>query len=221
LRERPLPVQQAAELVLSMANAVHYAHTWGIYHLNLKPSKVLFDSAGNPAVNVFRQLPEGTIYCTPAYMAPEQAAGETARLGPKTDVYGLGVILYECLTGQRPFKDVTTRMEMREQVLIREPIPPRQLNPKVPRDLEAVCLKCLQKEPGRRYASARELADELGRVLVGKEVTARPITWLERPWKTCRRNPAVAVAAVVLALLMVLAAVLWLSFQAILRLSFR
>jgi hypothetical protein len=206
LQVGPLPERGAAELALSLAAAVHYAHNWGVYHLNLEPSKVLFDSAGCPAVIGFHQirLQEGVIFGTPAYMAPELAAGETTRLGPASDVYGLGVILYECLTGRPPFKGATV-IETLEQVQSRQPLSPRQLNPKVSRFLELICLKCLEKDPTRRYQSASAVADDLRRFLVDEPICASPPHYARRSLHL--------VTCLVFALLLFLAAILWLAFH--------
>ena len=214
----PLPSRQAASLIAVLAGAMHYAHGQGIVHRDLKPSNVLL--AGAPETPPERCVPKvtdfglakrldvggdtrsGAIVGTPSYMAPEQALGETAAIGPWTDVYGLGALLYELLTGRPPFRAEAALQTLR-QVVEAEPARPRLLNPAVPRDLETVCLKCLEKEPHRRYPSAAALADDLGRWLRSEPVQARPLGSLGRAWRWCRRNPvpAVLTAAVVLALL--------------------
>jgi hypothetical protein len=208
-----LSVREAVEVVQSLAEAVHYAHSWGVYHLNLKPSKVLFDGSGRPALIGFHELRlrEGAAYGTPVYMAPEQADGDLASIGPMTDVYGLGVILYECLTGQRPFKGESI-MDLLEQVRSQEPVPPRRLQPKVPRDLEAICLKCLQKAPSGRYASCRDLADDLRRFRQGEPIPCRPRSISEQCFRYLLRHRRLA-AVVALALVSLLSAVLWLFLQ--------
>src|SRR5579884_3139045 len=212
LKQGPLASRDAAALVEQLARAVQHAHERGILHRDLKPANVLLTKEGEPKVTDFglaKQLnadeglsQTGHVLGTPSYMAPEQAAGRVRAAGPATDVYALGAVLYECLTGQPPLRG-TTPLETMQQVLTREPVPPRRLNPAVPRDLETVCLRCLEKEAGKRYQSAADLADDLGRFLRGEPVAARPVGTLGRTWRWCRRNPAVvsllgAVAAVLL-----------------------
>jgi serine/threonine-protein kinase len=140
------------------------------------------------------QTRSGFVLGTPNYMAPEQAAGEVKRIGPATDIYALGVMLYKALTGRPPFLAEST-LQTVLQVQTQEPVPPRRLQPQVPRDLETICLKCLQKEPARRYASAEALAEDLRRFRAGEPIHARPISLVERLGRWCRRNPALATAA--------------------------
>jgi hypothetical protein len=209
---RPLPPRQAAELIAALACGVQFAHQSGIVHRDLKPANVLLTAEGAPKISDFglaRRLERedgltrsGTAVGTPSYMAPEQVCDRAGPIGPATDVYGLGAVLYELLTGRPPFR-AGSDLETFRQVLAEEPVPPSRLNPRVPRDLETVCLKCLRKEPHRRYASAAALAGDLRRYLLGQVVVARPVGPLERVGKWLRRNPAVAglSAAAVLALL--------------------
>jgi tetratricopeptide (TPR) repeat protein len=207
LAAAPLVPRAAAELIQTLAGAVHSAHEQGIVHRDLKPSNVLLEGDGTPRVGDFglaKQLHDapgrasdggrtetGAILGTPGYMAPEQAAGQSKEVGPAADVYALGAILYECLTGRPPFRAATI-LETLEQVRSQEPVPPSRLQPGLPRDLQTVCLKCLEKEPARRYTSAQELADDLRRFLDGVPLRARPVPVWERAWRWARRRPAAA-----------------------------
>jgi WD40 repeat protein len=216
----PLAPRDAAQLAELLARATDFAHQRGIIHRDLKPSNVLFDEAGAPKIADFglakrlgddsERTRTGVVLGTPSYMAPEQAQGRTADATPAVDVYALGAVLYECLTGRPPFRAATVTETM-DQVLRQEPAPPTRLQPKTPRDLETICLKCLEKEPRRRYASAAALADDLRRFLDGQPIAARPTPSWERAWKWARRRPAVAAlsAAVVLAVVLGFALVTW------------
>jgi WD40 repeat protein len=200
----PLPPREAAVLVEKLAQGVQAAHAARVLHRDLKPANVLLAADGTPKVTDFGlakkldaqgvTLP-GVVMGTPSYMAPEQASGASHELGPAVDVYALGAILYECLTGRPPFRAATVLDTLR-QVVSEEPVPPWQLNAQVPRDLETVCLKCLQKEANKRYASAAELADDLRRFQAGEPIIARAVGRLERAAKWVRRNPVPTVAAV-------------------------
>ena len=197
----PQPGRQAAELMVTLARAMHTAHQAGIVHRDLKPSNVLFDRDGTPKIVDFGlakhlevqhgHTETGQIMGTPSYMAPEQARGQTREISPATDVYALGAILYEMLTGRPPFKG-TIPAETVWQVIHEEPVPPSRLLSRVPRDLETICLKCLAKEPPKRYASAEALADDLRRYLAGQTILARRAPAWERGLKWARRRPTTA-----------------------------
>jgi len=201
LRQAALPPAVAAALVGDLAAAVRHAHERGVVHRDLKPSNVLLSEDDVPKIADFglaKKLDDvgmtlsGAILGTPSYMAPEQAHGGR-NPGPSVDIYGLGAILYECLTGRPPFR-AATPMETLIQVTQTEVVPVRQLAPAVPRDLEVICLKCLAKDPGRRYASAADLADDLRRFLDAEPITARPVGWVERAGRWVSRNPALTAA---------------------------
>ncbi len=210
IRGVPQAGHQAAALVATLADAIHAAHQSGIVHRDLKPANILLTSDGTPKVTDFglaRRLEgdrgltlSGLPMGTPSYMAPEQARGEKRAIGPATDIYALGAILYELLTGRPPFRAESATATL-QQVAADEPVPPSRLNPQAPRDLETICLKCLHKEPGCRYASARELADDLRRFLNDEPIRARPPGRWERSLRWLRHHPALAVALVAAVLL--------------------
>jgi WD40 repeat protein/Tfp pilus assembly protein PilF len=226
----PQPPRQAAQLVETLARAVHYAHGQGVIHRDLKPANVLLTPAGAPKITDFglARLVDlesglttvGAIMGTPNYMAPEQADARLKDVGPHTDVYALGAILYECLTGRPPFRAATV-LDTLEQVRQQDPVPPHRLlgskKRACPADLETICLKCLEKEPQRRYASAGALADDLGRYLAGVSIAARPVGPAGRAWRWARRNPGwAAMLGTVAGLLLLIAigaslASLWLG----------
>jgi outer membrane protein assembly factor BamB/tRNA A-37 threonylcarbamoyl transferase component Bud32 len=222
VRENPLPPAQAARYVQTVAEAIHYAHQQGVLHRDLKPANVLIDPFAQPRVTDFGlakrlgqaggQTITGAIVGTPSYMPPEQAAGERDKLGPASDVYSLGAVLYELVTGRPPFR-AANLMDTLRQVLEAEPAPPRLLNPSVSRDLETIILKCLAKQPGRRYASAEELANDLKAFREGRPIQARRAGWAERAlrWLRKQRRSAVltAVTAAVSVVLVLAALLAW------------
>jgi serine/threonine-protein kinase len=207
----PQPAHEAAALVARVAQAVHAAHQCGVVHRDLKPGNILLTGDGTPKISDFglaRQL-EGTAGLTqsgaplgtPSYMAPEQAEGRSRDVGPAADTYALGAILYELLTGRPPFRAETAAETLR-QVESQDPVPPSRLNAAVPRDVETICLKCLEKDPQRRYSSAAALAEDLHRFDRNEPIVARPVGHLERLLKLVKRNPmGSALVATALALI--------------------
>lgn len=218
---RPLPAPTAARYLQLIAGAVHYAHEQGILHRDLKPSNVLIDAATDqPRITDFglakRLRSEssvatghssltlsGQMLGSPNFMPPEQASHGRGKVGRPSDVFGLGGILYFLLTGRAPFQGESLEATI-HQVLNTEPVSPRLLNPSVPRDLETICVKCLEKEPARRYATAQAVADELGRFLKDQPILARPVSRPEKALRWCRRNPVVATLAAVAAAIFVI-----------------
>jgi hypothetical protein len=208
----PMPPLEAARLVEVLARAVQHAHEQGVIHRDLKPANVLLAADGTPKITDFglaRQLDQqgrtatGAVLGTPSYMSPEQAAGRNKEVGPATDVYALAVILYELITGRPPFRG-DSALEVLHQVCACEPAPPRQLQPLCPRDLETICLKGLEKSPRKRYASARELADDLRRLQEGRPIRARHVGRFERALLWALRHPTRAAVYGVTALLLLL-----------------
>jgi serine/threonine protein kinase len=218
IRGTPQSPASAARIIETLGRAVHFAHQAGIVHRDLKPGNVLLTTQGIPKITDFGlakrlegdagQTKSGDIIGTPGYMAPEQAAGQTKSVGPQVDIYALGAILYELLTGHPPFKGESA-LETLMQVLEREPQRPRLINAAVPRDLETICLKAMAKDVRQRYQTASELAEDLDRFLQGRTIRARPVTQVERVWRWCRRNPVIAgLAACATSLLIIVAAML-------------
>ncbi len=201
IADGPVEASLAVRLISTVARAVEHLHRQGVLHRDLKPSNILLDVEGQPFVTDFglakvfapdsETTATGIIAGTPSYMAPEQASGRRAEVGPATDVYSLGAILYELLTGVPPFR-AETALDTLMEVLGSDPAMPRSLNPRIPRGLELICLKCLAKEPGERYTSAAALADDLDRFARGEVLEVRPPTLARRFWGWTRRQPALA-----------------------------
>jgi tRNA A-37 threonylcarbamoyl transferase component Bud32 len=209
IAQNPIDLGFAVRLLAAVARAVDHLHRQGIVHRDLKPLNILLDTTGEPYLTdfglakVFAPDSEitatGVIAGSPPYMAPEQAAGRTGEVGPATDVYSLGAILYELLTGRPPFRQ-DNPLDTLMEVLSREPMLPRRLNPRVPRELELICLKCLAKSPGDRYSSAGALADDLERYARGEALEVRPPSLGQRLWSWTRRQPALALRLAALGL---------------------
>jgi serine/threonine protein kinase len=217
----PQPPSAAARLVDTLAQAMHYAHQHGVVHRDLKPANILLTADGTPKISDFglakrqathatERTQTGIILGTPSYMAPEQAGGESNSVGPRADVYALGAVLYELLTGRPPFRG-TSPLETMRQVRFDEPVPLTRLQPAVPRDLEIICLKCLRKEPDRRYPTALALADDLRRFLGNEPILARPTGFWERGVKWARRRPTAAALVLVstFAAVLLIAGLFW------------
>lgn len=205
----PMSIEQSLRLIIDVARAVAHSHSQGIVHRDLKPSNILIDAEGRPYVTDFGlakvfapgsdMTTTGVIAGTPSYMSPEQAAARRDLIGPAADVYGLGAILYELLTGVPPFREENP-LDTLLAVLGRDPIAPRRLNPRIPRLLELVCQKCLDKTPSERYRGAAELADDLERFVRGEAMAIRPPSLAQRIWRWSRRQPALALHLGALAL---------------------
>lgn len=219
-KDGPLAPAEAARLVETISQAVDYAHQQGVVHRDLKPQNVLLTKDGRPLVTDFglaKQMGEldgltvsGQLVGTPSFMSPEQAQGRIEEVGPLSDVYALGAVLYHLLTGRPPFH-TASMLETLKQVIERDPLSPRSLNPEVNKDLETICLKCLQKDASKRYASAQQLADDLRRFIEGRDILARPISHVEKAWRWCRRRPSTAALITMTAIVLLIGVpgILW------------
>jgi eukaryotic-like serine/threonine-protein kinase len=204
IKGTPLPPREAARVIETLARAMHHAHERDVLHRDLKPANVLLTTEQEPKITDFGlakrleqnagQTQSGAIMGTPSYMAPEQAEGKNRRIGPAADVYGLGAVLYECLTGRPPFR-AATQVDTILQVLCEEPVPPRRLVSRVPRDLETICLKCLRKVPAERHVSAWALAEDLRRFLEGEPIKARRLGLLAKTGRAIKKRPEYALLA--------------------------
>jgi serine/threonine protein kinase len=217
LNGTPMPPRRAAGLIETLARAMHYAHERRILHRDLKPANVLLTGDGQPKIADFGLAKKldgstaptgpGAVLGTPSYMAPEQAGGKVTEVDRRADVYALGAVLYELVTGRPPFR-APTALETVLEVISKEAVPPRHMDLNIPRDLETICLKCLEKTPGKRYDSALQLAEDLERFLKGEPIHARPVGRSERLWRWCRRNPVVAALSAVAGILLLAIAIL-------------
>ena len=213
MANRPLSFTKIAETLIPVAQAIAYAHDLGIVHRDLKPSNILIDLKGKPYIADFGLAKSttsssdlthtGQILGTPGYMAPEQAAGEYRQVGPSADIYGLGGLLYFCLTGQAPFVPANI-LDALVQVLERDPVPPRILKPTVPRSLELICMRCLEKKAENRYATPREVAEDLDRFLNGLPTQAQAPTIIERLLRVGRRSPVISIHLGAIGLVLIL-----------------
>lgn len=214
-RATPMDPAKAARIMKTIAEAIRYAHLRGVYHRDLKPQNILVDAEGQPHVTDFGLAKRagmesgltqsGALMGSPNYMSPEQAQGKQELVGPASDIYSLGAILFELLTGQPPFR-AESMMATLVKVVEEEPVPPRKLSPGVPQDIESICLKCLEKRPERRYSTAQELVKDLGRFLEHQPVLARPAGAMRRAWSWSQRHPWLITGAATAGLLVLICA---------------
>lgn len=215
LRKGTLEIKDAARLVAKVARAMQFAHEHEVLHRDLKPGNILLSAEGEPKVSDFGlaklldaesdHTRSEMVLGTPGYMAPEQLLGKRGKIGPAVDIYALGAVLYECLTGQPPFKG-ENKVHTLELVRLAEPVPPSRMRKEVPADLEAICLKCLEKKPGDRYRMAKEVAEDLERFRAGEPTVARPPGWLRKSWRFAKRHQWAAAVGVLVATVAGLAA---------------
>ncbi len=222
IRKKEVTPRRAVEIARKVALALDYAHAHGVIHRDVKPANILVDSQGEPHLADFGLAKDlacegvtvpGASLGTPNYAPPEQAAGDTERVDARSDVYALGASLYEALTGRPPFSGDSIFAVLKD-VLSTDPIPPRKVNPKIQRDIETICLKAMEKSQERRYQTAKEMADDIGRYLEGEPILARPVSWAERHWRRALKNRAV-VAPTAIAVLVVIAFGGWVGLDAL------
>ncbi len=225
LRDGPIPAKDAAHYVAAVARAIHVAHVRGVVHRDIKPANILIDGLGTPRITDFGMAKDLKIVAgftqpqavvgTVNYMAPEQIDPHFGEVGPQSDVYSLGATLYQLLTGSPPFSADSPPATL-QLITQKLPLPPKNHNPLLPRDVDTICLKCLEKYPTRRYHSAQELSDELERFIKGESILARPASALERSWRWCARNRTVSIwiGTAILLLVIGVIGIIWQALRA-------